>query len=47
MNREWKIMIQTANGGKKGMLGYVEYLKLKVEGVRTYAYAFVVQSALY
>jgi len=39
--------MQTANGGKEGMLGCVEYLELEVEGVRTYAHAFVMQSAPY
>jgi len=39
--------MQTANGGKEGMLGCVEYLELEVEGVRTYTHAFVMQSAPY
>jgi len=47
INREWKIIMQTTNGEKKGMLGCIEYLELKVEGVRTYVHAFVVQSAPY
>ena len=47
VNREWKMTMQTANGEKEGMLGCVEYLELEVEGVRTYAHAFVVQSAPY
>jgi len=47
VNREQKMTMQTANGGKEGMLGCVEYLELEVEGVRTYAHAFVVQSAPY
>jgi len=40
-------MMQTANGGKKELQGCVEYLELEVGGVRTYAHAFVVQSAPY
>jgi len=47
VNRERKMTMQTANRGKEGMLGCVEYLELEVEGVRTYAHAFVVQSAPY
>jgi len=47
VNREQKIMIWTANRGKKEMLGCIEYLELEVEGVRTYVHAFVVQSAPY
>ena len=39
--------MQTVNGGKKELQGCVEYLELKVEGVKTYAHVFVVQSALY
>jgi len=39
--------MQTANGGKKELQGCVEYLELEVGGVKTYAHAFVVQSALY
>ena len=40
-------MVQTANGGKEELQGCVEYLELEVGGVKTYAYVFVVQSALY
>jgi len=29
------------------MQEYVEYLELKIGGVKTYAYAFVIQIALY
>ena len=47
VNRERKMTMQTANGEKEGMLGCVEYLELEVEGVRTYAHAFMVQSAPY
>jgi len=39
--------MQTANGGKEKLQGCVEYLKLEVGGVKTYAHAFVVQSAPY
>ena len=39
--------MQTANGGKEKLQGCVEYLKLEVGGVKTYAYAFVMQSAPY
>ena len=47
VNRKRKIMMQTANGGKKVMLGCVEYLELEVGGVKMYVHAFMVQSALY
>jgi len=47
VNRERKMTMQTANRGKEGMLGCVEYLELEVEGVRTYAHAFMVQLAPY
>ena len=40
-------MMQTVNGGKEELQGYVEYLELEVGGVKTYAHVFVVQSALY
>jgi len=40
-------MMQIANGGKEELPGYVEYLELEVEGVKTYAHVFVVQSAPY
>jgi len=36
-----------ANGEKEEMQGCVEYLELEVGGVKTYAHAFVVQSAPY
>jgi len=39
--------MQTANGGTEKMIGCVEYLELEVGRVKTYAYAFVVQLALY
>jgi len=39
--------MQTANRGKEELQGCVEYLELEVGGVKTYAHAFVVQSALY
>jgi len=41
------MIMQTTNRRKEGMLECVEYLELKVEGVRTYAYAFVMQSTPY
>jgi len=47
VNRKRRMMIQTANGGKKKLQGCVEYLELEVGEVKTYAHAFVVQSALY
>jgi len=47
VNREWKMIMQTANGGKEEIQECVEYLELEVEEVKTYAHAFVVQSALY
>jgi len=47
VNREWKMMMQTANGGKEEIQECVEYLELEVGEVKTYAHAFVVQSALY
>ena len=47
MNRERKMTMQTANGRKEGMLGYVKYMELEVRRVKTYAHAFVVQSAPY
>ena len=39
--------MQTANRGKEELQGCVEYLELEVGGVKTYAHAFVVQSAPY
>ena len=47
VNRKKRIMMQTANSEKKELQGYVEYLELEVEGVRTYAHAFVMQLAPY
>jgi len=47
VNREQKMTMQTTNGGKKGMLGCVEYLELEVKKVRTYVHTFVVQSTPY
>jgi len=40
-------MMQTANSEKKELQGYVEYLELEVEGVRTYTHAFVMQLVPY
>lgn len=45
VNRERKMIMQTANGGKEEMLGCIEYLELEVGGVMTYAHAFVVEKA--
>jgi len=39
--------MQTVNGGKEELQGCMEYLELEVRGVKTYAHAFVVQSAPY
>ena len=47
MNKKRRMTMQTANGGKEEMQGCVEYLELEVGGVKTYAYAFVVQLAPY
>jgi len=41
------LTIQTANGGKEEIQGYIEYLELEVGRTKTYAYAFVVWSAPY
>ncbi|XP_006455814.1 hypothetical protein AGABI2DRAFT_76941, partial [Agaricus bisporus var. bisporus H97] len=47
LNKERRMMMQTANGEKEAMLGCVEYLELEVGGVKTYAHAFVVPRAPY
>ena len=47
VNRKSRMTMQTTNRGKKELQGCVEYLKLKVGGVKTYAHAFVVQLAPY
>jgi len=47
VNRKRRMTMQTANGGKEELQGCVEYLELEVGGVKTYAHAFVVQSAPY
>jgi len=47
VNRKQRLTMQTANGGKEEIQDCVEYLELKVGEVKTYAHAFVVQSALY
>jgi len=47
VNRKQRLTMQTANGGKEEIQDYVEYLELEVGEVKTYAHAFVVQSALY
>ncbi|KAF7761172.1 hypothetical protein Agabi119p4_10581 [Agaricus bisporus var. burnettii] len=41
------MMMQTANGGKEELEGCIEFLGITVEGVPTYAHAFVVKSAPY
>jgi len=47
VNKKRRMTMQTANGRKKEMQGCMEYLELEVGGVKTYAHAFVVQSAPY
>jgi len=47
VNRKRRMTMQIANGGKEELQGCVEYLELEVGGVKTYAYAFVVQSVPY
>ena len=47
VNKKRRMTMQMANGGKEEMQGCVEYLELEVGGVKTYAHAFVVQSAPY
>jgi len=47
VNMKRKMTMQTANGGKEEIQGCVEYLELKVGGVKTYTHVFVVQSAPY
>jgi len=47
VNKKRRMTMQTANRGKEEMQGCVEYLELEVRGVKTYAHAFVVQSAPY
>ena len=47
VNKKGRMTMQTANGGKEEMQGYVEYLELEVGGVKTYTHAFVVQIVPY
>jgi len=47
VNRKRRMTMQTANRGKEELQGCVEYLELQVGGIKTYAYAFVVQLAPY
>ena len=47
VSKKRRMTMQTANGEKEEMQGCVEYLKLEIGGVKTYAHAFVVQIAPY
>ncbi|KAJ3991112.1 hypothetical protein F5050DRAFT_1581968, partial [Lentinula boryana] len=47
VNPTIKILMQTANGGKEAMEGCAEFLELVVEGLQTWAHAFVVPRAPY
>ncbi|KAF9472290.1 hypothetical protein BDN70DRAFT_818863, partial [Pholiota conissans] len=45
VNKERKMVMETANGGKEAMAGCAEYLKIEVGGIQTYAHAFIVPHA--
>ena len=47
VSKKRRMTMQTANREKEEMQGCVEYLKLEIGGVKTYAHAFVVQIAPY
>ncbi|KAG2047091.1 hypothetical protein BDR06DRAFT_850063, partial [Suillus hirtellus] len=47
INKEVHMRMQTANGGSQEMARCVEMLEIEVEGVRTWAHAYVVPNAPY
>jgi hypothetical protein len=47
INKEAPMRMQTANGGSQEMAGCVEMLEIEVEGIKTWAHAYVVPDAPY
>ncbi|KAJ8580870.1 hypothetical protein M405DRAFT_887778, partial [Rhizopogon salebrosus TDB-379] len=47
INRQVRMRMQTANGGSQDMAGCVEMLEIDVEGIKTWAHAYVVPDAPY
>ncbi|KAG2086156.1 uncharacterized protein F5147DRAFT_542134, partial [Suillus discolor] len=47
INKEVRMRMQTANGGSQEMAGCIEMLEIEVEGIRTWAHAYVVPNAPY
>ncbi|KAG2050219.1 hypothetical protein BDR06DRAFT_892195, partial [Suillus hirtellus] len=47
INKEVRMRMQMANGGSQEMAGCVEMLEIEVEGVRTWAHAYVVPNTPY
>ncbi|KIK32844.1 hypothetical protein CY34DRAFT_50472, partial [Suillus luteus UH-Slu-Lm8-n1] len=47
MNASVRMRMQTANGGSQDMKGCIEMLEIDVEGIKTWAHAYVVPDAPY
>ena len=47
VNVKRKMMMEAVNGSTSELLGCVEMLEIDVEGLKTWAHAFIVSSALY
>jgi len=45
MNKKWMMMIETANGAKEAMERCTEFLEIKVDGIKTWAHAYVTPHA--
>ncbi|KAF8815582.1 hypothetical protein BYT27DRAFT_7079612 [Phlegmacium glaucopus] len=47
VNKNWRMTMQVVNNVKEGLKGCAEFLEIDVGGIKTYAHAFVVDSAPY
>ncbi|KIK32962.1 hypothetical protein CY34DRAFT_42394, partial [Suillus luteus UH-Slu-Lm8-n1] len=47
INQSVRMHMQTANGGSQEMAGCLEMLEIDVEGIKTWAHAYVVPDAPY
>ncbi|KAF9030017.1 hypothetical protein BDZ89DRAFT_912227, partial [Hymenopellis radicata] len=47
VNQHRTMLMETANGSKEALPGCAEYLRITVDGLPTFAHAFVVPSAPY
>ncbi|TFK16675.1 hypothetical protein FA15DRAFT_552016, partial [Coprinopsis marcescibilis] len=47
VNMRWVLMMEAANGSQEVMVGCMEWLEIKIGGMKTWAHAYIVETAPY